>query len=290
MEAYMLGGLLVQFDTAGYPFKPGIFMERFRYTGPWKGQTLLLQAHIEPLALYTAYPKLGSGEFHDIYDVNGEPLIVYHWAYLKNAYAVWAERDRGHVCSFDPEIFNQPPMDADWFFGISGLQKALLHQNRPILHASYVGWQNQAILFAAPSQTGKSTQASLWQQYAGADIINGDRVLLGKDQGRWYAYGYPNCGSSNICKNIHLPIRAIVILRQGQDNVIQPLTQGQISRNLVAGFALHRWQDKDIDLAFSLAQDIACQVPVLEFCCRPDSDAVAKLRQYLEDTDCGKIQ
>lgn len=159
-----------------------------------------------------------------------------------------------------------------------------------MLHASYIAYNGGAILFAAPSQTGKSTQARLWEQHAGAELINGDRVLLGKRKGVWYAHGYPNCGSSDVCKNISLPIRAIVILRQGQENKIQPLAQAQRVRSLVTGFALHRWQETDMDRAFDLAQELAAEVPVLGMTCRPDEAAVEKLRQYLEANDRGTTQ
>ena len=48
-----------------------------------------------------------------------------------------------------------------------------------VLHSSYVLTQSgAAVLFSGPSGIGKSTQAALWQQYAGADVINGDRTLL----------------------------------------------------------------------------------------------------------------
>ncbi|WP_370839368.1 hypothetical protein [Intestinibacter bartlettii] len=35
--------------------------------------------------------------------------------------------------------------------------------------------KDKGILFSAPSGTGKSTQADLWEKYENAEIINGDR-------------------------------------------------------------------------------------------------------------------
>lgn len=53
-----------------------------------------------------------------------------------------------------------------------------------VLHSSYiVTRQEQGILFSGPSGIGKSTQAALWQRYAGAEIVNGDRALVRPDTG-----------------------------------------------------------------------------------------------------------
>ena len=43
------------------------------------------------------------------------------------------------------------------------LNQLLLHFRTLFFHASYAAWQGQGILFTAPSQTGKSTQAELWR-------------------------------------------------------------------------------------------------------------------------------
>ena len=57
--------------------------------------------------------------------------------------------------------------------------------------ASFIRWQGRGILFSAPSGTGKSTQANLWVQHQGAEVINGDRAALRQVGGRWQAFGLP---------------------------------------------------------------------------------------------------
>ena len=53
-----------------------------------------------------------------------------------------------------------------------------------VLHSAYIiTRQGQGILFSGPSGIGKSTQAALWQRYAGAEIVNGDRALVRPDTG-----------------------------------------------------------------------------------------------------------
>lgn len=47
-----------------------------------------------------------------------------------------------------------------------------------VFHSSYVEVDGKAVLFTAPSETGKSTQAELWRSLRGAEIINGDRSVV----------------------------------------------------------------------------------------------------------------
>ena len=64
-----------------------------------------------------------------------------------------------------------------------------LFQNRIIhLHSSYIIYHDKAILFTGPSGIGKTTQAELWRDYQGAEIINGDVTLIRKWDGRYCAF------------------------------------------------------------------------------------------------------
>lgn len=285
MDTYKIGDILLHWDSE-YALEPGQFMELFRWDHVCGENDIYLQGKIEPLEQYTGYTQLGSRELYDIYNVNGETLLLYHWGRSRNAYGIWVsriEQGRSDVCSFDPAIYDSPRLNGDWFFGVSGLQKALLQRGCPVLHASYVEYGGQAILFTAPSETGKSTQALLWQNYANARVINGDRALLGKRGNHWYAHGFPACGSSGVCQNRTLPLKAIVVLAQGEENRVVPMTLSGKLKSLVSGMVQYPWNPTDLDMTLELSQDISATVPVVQLICRPDGAAVNVLRQYLED-------
>lgn len=285
MNAYNIGDVLVTFDAGGYPLQKGPYTEKFRHEGPWDGERIALEGRLEPLAQYREYPLLLEQQLYSVYEVNGERLLLYHWSYLPDGYGIWLDRisrGRSDVCSFDPAMLTQIPMTADWFFGVSGLHKALLMKGRPVLHASYIEWKGSGILFTAPSGTGKSTQAKLWNRYENTPILNGDRVLLAKKNGIWHAYGFPNCGSSEVCENRTLPVRAIVVLQQGPENRILPMTAAQKLRSIAAGVVNYNWDSEDIHATVELAGNLATQIPVVKLVCRADREAVEVLKMYLE--------
>ena len=86
------------------------------------------------------------------------------------------------------------------FCSLLALERRLVERKGLILHCAFAEYQEEAILFSAPSETGKTTQANLWERFRGAQTVNGDRCLLQKLEGRWYARGWPVCGSSGVCR------------------------------------------------------------------------------------------
>ena len=287
MERFQLANIILEWDGGGFSLLPGRYMERFRWDGAPQGDVIRFQGRFVPLEEYIKrFPLLKENAAYATLDADGERMLVYHWGNRRFAFAIWPERisaERTNVCWFDPDMKNQPPLHADWFFGVSGLHKALMLREAVILHASCIERDGKAVLFAAPSGTGKSTQAQLWADTGRAEILNGDRVLLRRYQGVWHAYGYPCCGSSKICKNRTLPLQAVVVLEQGAENRVCALSAAQKIRALVSGIEVYLWDREEIDRSFCLAGQIAGEVPVIKLVCRPDAGAVAALDRYLEE-------
>ncbi len=149
------------------------------------------------------------------------------------------------------------------------------------LHASWVGTEGQALLFTAPKQVGKSTQAALWERFRGASVINGDRVLLRRENGSWLAYGSPYCGTSHITHNACMPVKGIVLLSQAPESRARKAGPGQGFRALMDGasFDLH---DRDaLAAASTLLQQAALELPFYSLAATPDEQAVIALEAIL---------
>lgn len=151
------------------------------------------------------------------------------------------------------------------------------------LHASFIAWHGMGVLFSAPSGTGKSTQASLWQQLRGADIINGDKTLLRRShsRGKWYAYGSPWAGSSHIYRNEKFPLRALVVLRQAQHNSIEHLEPFNAFKQLFSQTAAPLFDSALLGNTTELLEHLVSRVPVFLLSCRPDEGAVKALEDEL---------
>lgn len=150
-----------------------------------------------------------------------------------------------------------------------------------IFHCAYIEWDGEAILFTAPSGTGKSTQADLWHEHRGAEIINGDRAAVRIVDGKVMAEGIPFAGSSAYCKNKSLPIRAIVYLGQAKETSIRKLRGYEAFSRIWEGVSVNTWDKVDMEMVSAAVQEAARQVSVFYMPCTPDESAVIVLEDAL---------
>ena len=145
-----------------------------------------------------------------------------------------------------------------------------------LIHASAVKYQDKAVLFTAPSGTGKTTQAELWKKYAGAEILNGDRVFIrssGEDE-KLYAWGSPWAGSSPYIVNDCAELAAIVVLRQAKVNRIRRMEIPEAMPELSDNSFLPMWDAACLDGMLGVMDRVLGSVPVYMLECRPDEGAV----------------
>lgn len=206
-------------------------------------------------------------------------------------------------------IDGETPDWHDWLRRVliySCLPHIMLLNRRLMLHSSYIAVKSGGIVFCAPSGMGKSTQAALWQEYRGAQIVNGDRSLLcpaedmpgvlpftlgvppyrewpspytpdQKSDSGVVASGMPFAGSSRICYNISSPLRAIVTLKKGPASRAVRLKGAAAAKAVIENSVVESWRPGENERAFALAAEIASRVPVYLLECTPDVTAVEAL-------------
>lgn len=161
------------------------------------------------------------------------------------------------------------------------LEKLMIASEALILHSAYINYHGKAVLFSAPSETGKSTQANLWEKYRGTYTVNGDRSLLIREPDGWYAYGWPICGSSGICRNEIYPVQAIVMLKQAKENKAFPLKGIQALREVMGQITINGW-DADFQMkAMDGIERLLEEVPVYRLECDISEHAVECLEKAL---------
>ena len=194
---------------------------------------------------------------------------------------IWSRRSGKHTeirCKRDAVLGRISPKTL--LYGLEA-EYLIVHNRGFLFHCSYIESEGGAILFTAPSGTGKSTQAELWRQYRGARVINGDRAAVRLGEQCFEAWGVPFSGSSGISHRSCLPVRAIVYLSQAPRNTIRPLSGVQAFRKLWEGCSLHTWDREDVALCSDTVMKAAAQIPVFHLACTPDESAVLALEQAL---------
>lgn len=200
-----------------------------------------------------------------------------------NYYAYYEELDNMHANVYvnpnEIENLNIDPV----FTSLLALEKKLANKDQMILHCAYIKYNNEAILFSAPSETGKTTQANLWKKYLNSETINGDRALLGYHNNQWIAQGWPVCGSSEICNNENTPIKAIIMLSQAKDNSIELLNPAKAFSLIYTQITINKWNRHDHLKIMDNIEKLINEVPIYHLSCNISKEAVYTLKDALEE-------
>ena len=153
----------------------------------------------------------------------------------------------------------------------------LMNNERLTLHSSAIEINGKVVAFLAPSGTGKSTQARLWNEHRGVLQLNGDKNTVFCRDDVVYAAGLPFCGTSGICENYESELKALVFLSQAEENTIRRLSGIEALKVLLDNCFGYRMVPGCTEKMVMLATEILKKVPVYALACTPDDRAVEML-------------
>ena len=237
---------------------------------------------LQSCASLPAFSENGVWHGLEYYDSTEDALRIFHCkTSTSDAFAVTQQYGNGNI---KIDVLQD---SISWFTGTSGifnrigLETLLLQRKGLLLHASLIKYKQRAIAFSGPSGVGKSTQADIWQKILNAEIINGDRAVLKREEKGWMAYGSPYAGTSGIYKNDYAPLAGIVLLRQSAENHLQPLTMTEALRLLYPEFTIHHWDKSFVARATDLCLQLLDEIPVYLLQCRPEEEAALLVKKGL---------
>ena len=161
--------------------------------------------------------------------------------------------------------------------------RRLLAYDGFMLHASALAYEDRSYLFSAPCGTGKSTHASLWQQYFGLDkvqIINDDKPAIRLTDDTFYVCGTPWSGKSDQSINVQLPLQAICFLEQSAHNWIEKL-DSKAALKLLLNQTLRPYEIHLMENLLNLMDKIIRQTPVYQMGCTIGPEAVEMAYQAM---------
>jgi hypothetical protein len=149
-----------------------------------------------------------------------------------------------------------------------------------LVHAAGVNFKGQGLLFAGPSEAGKSTITRMLTGKAG--ILSDDRVIVRKDEGGFRVHGTWSHGEIPDVSPDSAPLRALFFLRQATDNRLERLIDRKtIVRELLPRFVRPLLTADWWDRIMSLAADIAAAVPCYYLHFDKSGRIVNKLEEFV---------
>lgn len=218
--------------------------------------------------------------------VGSDGELETRYLFIKGAnypYAKYTEVDDKNISVEVLEDFKDMFELDTMFWSLFALERHMIQKKALVFHCGYNSYKNHAILFSGPSGIGKSTQSDLWKENRGAEILNGDKCLLLKDNDAWCADGWPVCGSSEICINQRTKLGNIVFLNQGKENTVNKLGKVEAVKKIISQLTINYWNLDFVNEAFTIVEDIVNNINIYELICTPDVRAVEVLEKCLED-------
>lgn len=168
---------------------------------------------------------------------------------------------------------------------LAGIYSALIPTKTLFAHGALIDIPGfGGVMFIGDSGVGKTTQAVLWEQHRGAEIINGDKVYLGLREdvpGQVVAYGSPWKGSSPYCVNKRVPLRAIVSLYRSETSAVRRLNELECMQVYLPRIFMPGWDDALTGKVMETFDEMMPLVPVYKMSCAPNETAVMMLEREL---------
>lgn len=162
---------------------------------------------------------------------------------------------------------------------------SLLWRDACVFHGVAMDYQGKGILVLAESGVGKSTHTNRWEAMGLASIVNGDRCLCRKIDGKWYAYGMPWAGSSGKHLQKKVPVNWIIDLKRGSENHVEDLPAFEQEIFLLQRIFSPVTYGEQQDRAFQYVHELATSSVVKRLYCLPDEESVWVLKAEIDKED-----
>ncbi|MDO4883195.1 MAG: hypothetical protein Q3975_07570, partial [Oscillospiraceae bacterium] len=118
------------------------------------------------------------------------------------------------------------------------------------------------------------THTSYWRELFGDKVtmINDDKPIIRKIDGKFYVCSTPWMGKSNIGTNLNAPVKAVYVLKRGDENRAEQVSPAKVFRELLEATLLPDKRENTAKL-LELYDGLFSQAKLVELYCKPEIEA-----------------
>ena len=156
---------------------------------------------------------------------------------------------------------------------IPDLQDAAVH-SLWVMCSAYLFLVPANVYFQAVSGTG-NTRTALWRRHFGnmVTMINDDKPVIRKCDGKFYVYGTPWMGKANIGTNTKAPVKAVYILQRAEENTAVRVLPSQVMKQLLEATVIDVERSR-MEKLLELLDEFFKETPLFLLGCNMDESAV----------------
>ncbi len=174
---------------------------------------------------------------------------------------------------------------AEYSLLIEAFANPVLRYSRFLFHGVSFRWHGKALILTGVSGVGKTTQYHHWLSMFGDEIelISGDKSLIEVRENGFVVHPSPWMGKEREQGTASAPLGGIVLLEQGTENTIHPLTRGEAVFPLLLQFLYRPVDTESLDLVCSYEERLLSAVPVWKLVNRGNPESAALCYHTLKE-------
>ena len=188
---------------------------------------------------------------------NKKQLVLVSNTFDKITAYLLPKKDKGWVWSVSDIIYD--------FLQILLINYFALNKEGIFIHSVGIKDLNgKGLLFAGKSGAGKTTSARLWHKHSKAMVLNDDRIIVRKNNGKFFIYGSPWHGDFRdyLATRIELArLEKVFFIYHSAKNVVKKIPEKEAFRLLYSALFPTFWDKECLEQIVSFCQEIVKGVP-----------------------------
>lgn len=120
------------------------------------------------------------------------------------------------------------------------------------------------LLFAGKSGTGKSTTAKIWHKFSRVDVLNDDRIIIRKLNGRFFIFNTPWHGEFDDYVDSRAesaPLKKLFFIHHAKNNSAKRISQKEAFNYLFPSIFPTFWDKRCLEIICDFCNDLVSSVP-----------------------------
>ncbi|MDO8526867.1 MAG: hypothetical protein Q7T03_04165 [Deltaproteobacteria bacterium] len=147
-----------------------------------------------------------------------------------------------------------------------------------LCHGAAVADNGEGILFIGRSGRGKSTISGLWLKNSKARVLGDDRIIVKKENGKYWLYPTPWLGNLGHIHPDVVPLKKIYLLEHECRHRFVNKTKPDLLRDFFPNLFLPYWEKGIIEKALSFLDGLLNDIPCVSLEFTPHADVIDFIR------------
>lgn len=125
-----------------------------------------------------------------------------------------------------------------------------------LFHGSGIDDRGKGLAFIGPSGSGKTTMVNLWRRRRHVTVLNDERIIIKRQNGRFWVYGTPWPGMVRDVSSRGVPLRKVFLISHADENDVIPSGLTSLVGDLLSQAFLPFWDGTALAASLAVCEEL----------------------------------